>query len=700
MLTARSSRARAGTCSARWTPSPTRSPRTGASSSAACGTSRACTPRVYGNSPGCAEIQVLRQVRARVQRLDLDARVREAARIIGADDRRHGQVRRRVLVLDGHARRLRGYAVSLGRDAPFAGRCRSRPARSVRRPGARRRHLHDLDVPRARRQAGADDGLDGRRSGADHQARRVRGRRCADGRAGDRQSGRSGRRRRGRSPPRRHADRRLHAVRRTSATVSGSGWNWSLFRDSTSRSPETYVERCWSASGCSGLGDGTVSAASTVAETGIDIGALVAFVGLQPRRLPRGQRAAADVDPARGLHAARPGRSGAASGTPSGDLLDTTQPLTGVRSASFSASDQGGGVYQAILEVDGAPVASAIIDDNGGHCVPPFTGAVPCKPSASGTLSLRHGGAARRLALVPAGDHRRRPGPTARAYGPVQVRTQNQIAECDPAVDVRRDAGARGVQGHAREHVTRRVGRGDGDRQIAGAGPGVVVNLLSKERRSGAPRGGQRRPRSPARTARSRSRCRPGRRGGCARRGASTPSDRYFICSKALDVRVPARVDVDGHAAIAARRLARAGFPAGCSAGAVPARGQADRPAGARARALADVRHGPHAGVGRVHDALPVPQQPRRARRTRCACGCGRTPPTRSRSATRGRCGSACDERAARPAAGRCAGRAGRRAAGAGGRGGAGGARGAAGGAAGRGGRRGRPGRAGAGVGA
>ena len=48
-------------------------------------------------------------------------------------------------------------------------------------------------------------------------------------------------------------------------------------------------------------------------------------------------------------------------------------------------------------------------------------------------------------------------------------------------------------------------------------------------------------------------------------------------------------------------------------------------------------------------------------------------------------CGSACDERAARPAAGGCAGRAGRRAAGAGGRGRAGGARGAAGGAARRG---------------
>ena len=54
-----------------------------------------------------AEIQVGRQVLARVERLDLDARIREAARIIGPDDRRHAEIGRRVLVLDGHVLRLR-----------------------------------------------------------------------------------------------------------------------------------------------------------------------------------------------------------------------------------------------------------------------------------------------------------------------------------------------------------------------------------------------------------------------------------------------------------------------------------------------------------------------------------------------------------------------------------------------------------------
>ena len=65
--------------------------------------------------------------------------------------------------------------------------------------------------------------------------------------------------------------------------------------------------------------------------------------------------------------------------------------------------------------------------------MPPFTGAVPCKPSASGTLSFN-------TAALPDGSHAFRlvitdaTGTNSASYGPVQVRTQNQIAECDPTV--------------------------------------------------------------------------------------------------------------------------------------------------------------------------------------------------------------------------------------------------------------------------
>ena len=135
-------------------------------------------------------------------------------------------------------------------------------------------------------------------------------------------------------------------------------------------------------------------------------------------------------------------------GTPSGDLFDTQQPLTGVRSASFSASDQGGGVYQALLEVDGQAVAAAVVDRQRRHCVPPFKGAVPCKPSASGTLSFD-------TAALPDGSHALRlvvtdpTGTNSASYGPVQVRTHNQMAECDPTVSAAATPCRRGSRARA-----------------------------------------------------------------------------------------------------------------------------------------------------------------------------------------------------------------------------------------------------------
>ena len=60
---------------------------------------------------GLAEplLQVLGHVAGLVQRLDLDARVREAARVVGSDDRRDGEVGGflEVLVVDGHAWEVR-----------------------------------------------------------------------------------------------------------------------------------------------------------------------------------------------------------------------------------------------------------------------------------------------------------------------------------------------------------------------------------------------------------------------------------------------------------------------------------------------------------------------------------------------------------------------------------------------------------------
>ena len=84
------------------------------------------------------------------------------------------------------------------------------------------------------------------------------------------------------------------------------------------------------------------------------------------------------------------------TGTPSGDLVDPTRPVSGVRAVSFSASDQGGGVYVARVEIDGQAMAVAIVDDNGGRCVKPFRYPVPCRSTASGTLTVDTARAGRR----------------------------------------------------------------------------------------------------------------------------------------------------------------------------------------------------------------------------------------------------------------------------------------------------------------
>jgi len=131
-------------------------------------------------------------------------------------------------------------------------------------------------------------------------------------------------------------------------------------------------------------------------------------------------------------------------------------------------------------------------------------------------------------------------GTNAASYGPVQVRTQNQLAECDPATTPGSTPVLARLRGTRKSTITRRSGRGTITGRLAGVGAGTAVNLIARERRSGAaavvagtavtradgsftlaiPRGPSRRLRVGWRVNRS---------------------DRYFVCSKPLNVRVPAR---------------------------------------------------------------------------------------------------------------------------------------------------------------
>jgi hypothetical protein len=82
----------------------------------------------------------------------------------------------------------------------------------------------------------------------------------------------------------------------------------------------------------------------------------------------------------------------------------TSPTWQGTETFAFPATDDGGGVYQAILEVDGAPVLARTIDDWGGRCVDTTAGGRvfryprPCLTSVDALVAVDAN-------ALPAGDH-------------------------------------------------------------------------------------------------------------------------------------------------------------------------------------------------------------------------------------------------------------------------------------------------------
>ena len=339
-------------------------------------------------------------------------------------------------------------------------------------------------------------------------------------------------------------------------------WNYTLYHSAPSGRDEDIVERCWTmGNSCSGLGDEDFSSAPDVTERGLAIPALVLHVDCNPAscagggpsnvRVGRLQVDLSDrIDPT-------------LAGTPSGDLFDPAKPLSGVRSVSFSASDQGSGVYSARVEVDGQTVASGAVDDNGGRCVKPFKDLVPCRMTASATLAvdtatLLDGPHSIRLVVTDATDT------NSVAYGPMQVTTANQAMSC--AADGSSAVAARFL-GTKKATYTR---HGGGAFSLAGTAPaGASLTLLALENRmragwAAAATGvadpdGNFRIKVPAGPSRSlRVAYRP------------SPLARELTCSSVLRVKVPARVTLSAKRG-AKRRYRISGRLLG---GFVPARGK------------------------------------------------------------------------------------------------------------------------------
>ena len=115
-----------------------------------------------------------------------------------------------------------------------------------------------------------------------------------------------------------------------------------------------------------------------------------------------------------------------AFGSPPAGALFAGGTLAGSQGVSFSAADTGSGVQQATLEVDGSAVSTQTLG-----CSPPYTAIVPCKLSASGTLTLD-------TATLTDGQHSVRvllkdASGNSAAYGPFTVITANAPSTCAPA---------------------------------------------------------------------------------------------------------------------------------------------------------------------------------------------------------------------------------------------------------------------------
>ncbi|WCB91841.1 hypothetical protein DSM104299_00519 [Baekduia alba] len=121
--------------------------------------------------------------------------------------------------------------------------------------------------------------------------------------------------------------------------------------------------------------------------------------------------------------------------TPVGGLVDATAPVSGTASVSLLASDKGGGLTQAMVEVDGTVVTSQPLG-GAGACATPYTARTPCPLNASATIPLD-------TTTLDDGTHQVRvllqdAGGNTTAWGPVTLTTHNappdESCNPDPAV--------------------------------------------------------------------------------------------------------------------------------------------------------------------------------------------------------------------------------------------------------------------------
>lgn len=152
------------------------------------------------------------------------------------------------------------------------------------------------------------------------------------------------------------------------------------------------------------------------------------------------------------------------STAPAGQLVDATAPVSGSASVSLIATDKGGGLTQAMVEVDGNVVASQPLGGTGA-CSPPYVRRVPCPLTASATIPLD-------TAALADGTHSVRvlvqdAGGNTTAWGPATLTTHNAPPDesCNPEPAVGADVAG----------VSLRAGALRGGARSSGTGPARVT---------------------------------------------------------------------------------------------------------------------------------------------------------------------------------------------------------------------------------
>jgi hypothetical protein len=164
-------------------------------------------------------------------------------------------------------------------------------------------------------------------------------------------------------------------------------------------------EECGAGLACVGRGNAgqPLSAENRVVVPAVNLGAhlyvMASCGGIAKFKCKEGERDANGYQAAVYLYAADmvlEQAAGPAAGNAGGELASAAA-VRGTSDLTFTATDPGSGVYQAVFNVDGKVVQSSVVNDNGGHCrnagqtadgLPAFLYVHPCAPSVSADVGF------------------------------------------------------------------------------------------------------------------------------------------------------------------------------------------------------------------------------------------------------------------------------------------------------------------------